>query len=83
MDSIVRHLSYFGKMFDELRTMQEERRMRTETGQRRLEGRGASGSASRRRADALVAAYIHELSPRHRAEREARKPEPGVAEVRA
>ena len=56
--------------------------MMIETGQRRLEGRGASGPASRRRADALVAAYIHELSPRHRAEREARKPEPGAVEAR-
>jgi hypothetical protein len=55
--------------------------MTIETRPRRLEGRGASGPASRRRADALVAAYIHELSPRHRAEREARKPQPGAAET--
>jgi hypothetical protein len=56
--------------------------MRIETAQRELQGQGASESVSRRRVDALVAAYIHELSPRHRAEREARKPEPGTAEAR-
>jgi hypothetical protein len=56
--------------------------MRIETALRELQGQGASESVSRRRADALVAAYIHELSPRHRAEREARKPEPGAVEAR-
>jgi hypothetical protein len=35
-----------------------------------------------RRAEALVASYIHELSPRHRAEREARKAEPDAGGVR-
>jgi hypothetical protein len=69
-------------MFDELRTKEEEM-MRIEAAQRELQGRRASGSASGRRADALVAAYIHELSPRHRAEREATKPEAGAAEARA
>ena len=56
--------------------------MTIETALRELQGQGASESVSRRRADALVAAYIHELSPRHRAEREARKPEPGAVEAR-
>ena len=44
--------------------------------------RAISRAASERRAEALVAAYIHELSPRHRAEREAREadlPPPGSA----
>jgi hypothetical protein len=35
--------------------------------------RAVSRTASERRAEALVAAYIHELSPRHHAEREARE----------
>jgi hypothetical protein len=46
--------------------------MRVETAQRHPHRRAASRAASERRAEALVAAYIHELSPRHRAEREAR-----------
>ena len=55
-------------------TIEAERRQRNR--------RAASTAASERRAEALVAAYIHELSPRHRAEREARKPEPGAVEAR-
>ena len=55
-------------------TIEAERRQRNR--------RAASAAASERRAEALVAAYIHELSPRHRAEREARKPEPGAVEAR-
>jgi hypothetical protein len=42
----------------------------------------ASSAASERRAEALVAAYIHELSPRHRAEREGRKAEADTREFR-
>jgi hypothetical protein len=47
--------------------------MTIETAQREPEvGRA---NTSQRRIDALVAAYIHELSPRHRAERETGTPE--------
>jgi len=56
--------------------------MTIETTSRRPESRREGGQASRRRVDALVAAYIHELSPRHRAEREARRPEPVAADER-
>jgi hypothetical protein len=56
--------------------------MTNETPQRGPDGRRASRPTSQRRVDALVAAYIHELSPRHRAEREARSPEPAAAEGR-
>jgi hypothetical protein len=43
----------------------------------------AGSSARQRRVDALIAAYIHELSDRHRAEREAGRAEPGEAGQRA
>ena len=46
--------------------------MTIETG-RRLPQRWPASRAAERRTEALVAAYIHELSPRHRAEREANK----------
>ncbi len=46
--------------------------MREETAHRRPDHRAANHAASERRAQALVAAYIHDLSPRHRADREAR-----------
>jgi len=55
--------------------------MTSETGRRRPHRRPESRVAERR-AEALVAAYIHELSPRHRAEREARKAEPDAGGVR-
>jgi hypothetical protein len=57
--------------------------MRIETVRRRSDHRPASRAASDRRHEALVAAYIHELSPRHRAEREARRVEPDAGAVRA
>ena len=57
--------------------------MRIETERRRPHHRPASRAASDRRAEALVASYIHELSPRHRAEREARKAESDAGEVQA
>ncbi|MEK6326838.1 MAG: hypothetical protein AABM66_04835 [Actinomycetota bacterium] len=41
-----------------------------------------AGRSSERRAEALVAAYIHELSSRHRTEREATRAEPDASEVR-
>ena len=50
--------------------------MTIETARRRPDRRPMSRRASERRAEALVAAYIHELSPRHRAEREATRAEP-------
>ena len=46
--------------------------MNIETGRRSPDRWPANSAASERRAEALVAAYIHELSPRHRAEREGR-----------
>jgi hypothetical protein len=49
---------------------------------RDLDRRTGGRAASERRTQALVAAYIHELSPRHRAEREARKGAPAPAEAR-
>ena len=55
--------------------------MTIETG-RDVPSAGPSSRVAERRAEALVAAYIHELSPRHRAEREARKAEPDAGEVR-
>ena len=55
--------------------------MMSETARRRLHRRPESRVAERR-AEALVAAYIHELSPRHRAEREARTAEPDAGGVR-
>ena len=50
--------------------------MTVETARRDPDRRPTSRAASERRAEALVAAYIHELSPRHRAEREAGRPSP-------
>ena len=44
--------------------------MTVETERRHPNRWPTSSPASERRAEALVAAYIHELSPRHRAERE-------------
>jgi hypothetical protein len=44
--------------------------------------RAASRAAPERRVAALVAAYIHELSPRHRAEREATEAGPDTGELR-
>ena len=55
-------------------TIEAERRQRNR--------RAGSTAASERRAEALVAAYIHELSPRHRAEREARRAQPDTGEIR-
>jgi hypothetical protein len=52
--------------------------MTIETGRRRPH-RWAESRGAERRAEALVAAYIHELSPRHRAEREAMRPSPTPA----
>jgi hypothetical protein len=49
---------------------------------RRRPHRWPESRVAERRAEALVAAYIHELSPRHRAEREARKAEPDAGGVR-
>ena len=46
--------------------------MTIETGRRRPQ-RWPESRVAERRTEALVAAYIHELSPRHRAEREATK----------
>lgn len=40
----------------------------------RADQRAKSATAPDRRVEALVAAYIHELSPRHDAKREAGKP---------
>ncbi len=56
--------------------------MTVKTERRQRDRRPASTAASERRAEAAVAAYIHELSPRHRAEREARMAEPGAGELR-
>jgi hypothetical protein len=56
--------------------------MNIETERRRTDRWPANSAASERRAEALVAAYIHELSPRHRAEREGRKAEPDTREFR-
>ena len=55
-------------------TIEAERRQRNR--------RAASTAASERRAEALVAAYIHELSSRHDAEREARRAQPDTGEIR-
>jgi hypothetical protein len=44
--------------------------MTIETQRRHPDRWRASRAPSERRAEALVAAYIHELSPRHRAERQ-------------
>lgn len=43
-----------------------------ETPRRRSDQRATGRTAPERRVEAVVAAYIHELSPRHDAEREAR-----------
>jgi hypothetical protein len=51
--------------------------MTTETPRRRDDQRATSVTAPDRRLEALVAAYIHELSPRHHAERQARTAEDG------
>ena len=48
----------------------------------RLEPRAPS-RASERRVEALVAEYIHELSSRHHAEREAARAEPDPGELRS
>jgi len=56
--------------------------MRTESRPTRLEPRAPS-RASERRLEALVAAYIHELSSRHHAEREATRAEPDPGELRS
>jgi hypothetical protein len=55
--------------------------MTTETGRTRPH-RWPESRVAERQAEALVAAYIHELSPRHHAEREARKAEPDAGGVR-
>ena len=55
--------------------------MTMETGRRRPQ-RWPESRVAERRAEALEAAYIHELSPRHRAEREATKAEPDAGGVR-
>ncbi len=57
--------------------------MTLETTDRRPPERPASSLSHQRRVDALVAAYIHELSGRHRAEREAGKGAPAAGEQRA
>jgi hypothetical protein len=57
--------------------------MTFETTDRRRPERPANSLAHQRRVDALVAAYIHELSGRHRAEREAGKGESAAGEQRA
>jgi hypothetical protein len=56
--------------------------MTPETTLRRLDRRAVSRAASERRTEALVAAYIHELSSRHDAEREARRAQPDTGEIR-
>jgi len=56
--------------------------MTIETARRRPDRRPDS-RAAQRRAEALVSAYIHELSPRHRAEREARSVKPDAGEAQA
>jgi hypothetical protein len=65
-------------MFDELRTY-EEISMTPRSTPRGLGQASRSRAPSERRTEALVAAYIHELSRRHRAEREAA---PAPAEAR-
>jgi hypothetical protein len=55
--------------------------MTIETGRRRPQ-RWPESRVAERRTEALVAAYIHELSPRHRAEREATKAEPDAGGAR-
>jgi hypothetical protein len=66
-------------MFDELRTRSGGRkRMTVEDTRRRLTDRAVSRVVPERRAEALVAAYIHELSSRHHAERELRRGEPAA-----
>ncbi len=50
---------------------------------RRRPDRRPESRAAQRRAEALVTAYIHELSPRHRAEREARNAKSDAGEVQA
>jgi hypothetical protein len=55
----------------------------TNTSTRRVpERQSDSRAASERRVKALVAAYIHEQSHRHRAQREAREAVPAAAEAR-
>jgi hypothetical protein len=55
----------------------------TNTSTRRVpERQSDSRGASERRVEALVAAYIHEQSHRHRAQREAREAVPAAAEAR-
>jgi hypothetical protein len=49
--------------------------MTVENARRRPTDRVLSRAAPERRAEALVAAYIHELSSRHHAERELRRGE--------
>jgi hypothetical protein len=63
--------------------------MTLETPRRRSDQRATSRVAPERRAEALVAAYIHALSPRHDAEREAggtpvrTRPSPPMVELRS
>ena len=51
--------------------------MTVDTARTRPDHRLMSGAASDRRTEALIASYIHELSPRHHADREATHAEPG------
>lgn len=51
--------------------------MTIETPRNRADQRAARVTAPDRRLEALVAAYIHELSPRHHAERQAGEAEDG------
>ena len=50
--------------------------MSIETTRSRAEQRATSATAPDRRLEALVAAYIHELSPRHDVERQAGEDRP-------
>ncbi len=56
--------------------------MTVDTARTRPDHRLMRGAASERRKEALIAAYIHELSPRHHAERESRRAEPDTEELR-
>ena len=51
--------------------------MTVDTARRRPDRRPRAARPLTAAAEALVAAYIHELSPRHRADREATHAEPG------
>jgi hypothetical protein len=69
-------------MFDELRTWKEEVRMTPSSTHRGVDRPSRSRALSERRTEALVAAYIHELSPRHQAARESRRARPETVELR-